>query len=126
MLGTMSTLAEQLGAALFAVRTAVGISQGELGRRIDTKQSMISEYESGEKMLPLRLMPLMDEALGVARGTILARAGLVDHDVTARDAIAADSSLHPEDRRLLLGFYDRSRKVRHVVEAKGDGVTDHP
>lgn len=123
MLGTMSTLAEQLGAALSAVREACEVSQGDLGRRIGKKQTYISEWESGRKTLPLRLIPDIEDALGLAKGTILARAGLVDQLVSTRDVIASDPSLDPEDRRLLLGLYDRSRRR---VDANNDGVADHP
>lgn len=122
MLMTMSSLAEQLGAALSEVREAVGVSQGELGRRIQKKQTYISEWESGRKALPLRLIGDIEDALGLAKGTILTRAGLVDTLVTSRDVIASDPDLDPEDRRLLLGLYDRAR-LR--AERHGNDVTNH-
>lgn len=120
-----TTVAEQLGTALRTVREAVGVSQGELGRRIKMKQSMISEWESGRKPLPLRLLIPVEEALSLARGTILSHAGFVDQDVTVRDLLASDPTLHAEDRRLLLGMYERSRLRRVGLESEGDGVAGH-
>lgn len=121
MLVTMSSLAEQLGAALSEVREAVDISQSELARRIGKKPSYVSEWESGRKILPLRLISDIEKALGLTRGTVLTRAGLVDLLVSPRDVIASDPDLDPEDRRLLLGLYDRAR-LR--ADGHGDGVTD--
>lgn len=127
MLATVArTVAEQLGVALRTVREAVGVTQGELGRRIDKKQTYISEWESGRKTLPLRLMPDVEAALGVSRGTLLAHAGFVDHDVTVRDLLASDPTLAPVDRQLLLGMYERSRLRMVGLESEGDGVAGHP
>jgi len=110
MLGIMTTVAEQLGAALRTVREAAGVSQGELGHRIDRKQSYLSEWESGRKPLPLRLMPDIEKALGVSRGTLLVAAGFVDQGMSARDLIMADPSLSAEDRRTLVQVYDLARR----------------
>lgn len=117
------TVAEQLGTALRTVRQSVGVSQGALSDRIGKKQSYISEYETGRKPLPLRLVADIEQALGVSRGTILVAAGFVDHDVTVRDLLVSDPALDAEDRRLLLEMYERARLWRSQSDV--DGVADH-
>ena len=110
MLGIMTTVAEQLGAALRTVREAADVSQGQLAARIGKKQSMISEYESGRKPLPLRDLADIEKALGVTHGAVLVAAGFVDQDLSARDLIMADPSLSAEDRRTLVKVYDLARR----------------
>lgn len=105
------TVAEQLGTALKVVREAVGVSQGDLGAKIGKKQSYVHEWETGRKLLPLRLVGPIEDALGLSRGALLRQAGFVaDAGASARDLLTSDPSLSPEDRVTLVQVYDRLRR----------------
>ena len=99
-------VAVAVGAAIRELRNAAGLTQEQLGERVPMDQSLLSRYEGGRAFPPLQTMWAIEAALGVPRGQIQRRAGLIDEAVSTRDWLARDGTLDPESRRFMLAAYE--------------------
>lgn len=98
-----------LGAAIRDARS--GLSQATLRDRLvaagfPVDQTTISKWEVGTTAVPIAALPVIEEALGLARGWLLVAAGYVERQVDTRSAIALDPALTPDARDWLLAAYD--------------------
>jgi len=59
--------------AIRQLRSAVGLSQDDLARRLDEPQSFVSKYESGERRLDIIELRQICAALGVSLVDFVAR-----------------------------------------------------
>ena len=60
-----TTYAGRFAARLRELRVAAGLSQAEVAKRLDVKQSTVSLWESGERAPSLNQLPAIAYALGV-------------------------------------------------------------
>ena len=73
------------------------ISQSELGRRINKRQSVISSWGQNETEPPTKLLPLIAEALDVSITWLITGLESADHTLTS----------FSEDEQLLLQLYEQ-------------------
>lgn len=91
-----------IGSVLRRERRARGLLQDQLAASAEAlKQPDISKWERGKAVVPLEALPLLDEALGEPRGFLLVAAGYVSGVQSVPEAIAMDTTLSPEARRVL-------------------------
>lgn len=62
---------EKLGKNLKRIRTAKGISQGEIGRRLEVDKSFISNIENGKTNPTLSTIAKIAKAVGVSVGELM-------------------------------------------------------
>lgn len=62
---------EQLGKNLKRIRTAKGISQGEIGRILEVDKSFISNIENGKTNPTLSTIAKIAKAVGVSVGELM-------------------------------------------------------
>jgi len=62
---------EQLGKNLKRIRTAKGISQGEIGRTLEVDKSFISNIENGKTNPTLATIAKIAKAIGVSVGELM-------------------------------------------------------
>ena len=55
-----------IGSRIRSARKSAGMSQEELGKRLDIGKSSISEWESGKRALPIDVVEQISEILGVS------------------------------------------------------------
>ena len=63
--------AEQLGKNLKRIRIAKGISQGEIGRRLEVDKSFVSNIENGKTNPTLATIAKIAKAIGVSVGELM-------------------------------------------------------
>ena len=63
--------AEKLGKNLKRIRTAKGISQGEIGRKLEVDKSFISNIENGKTNPTLATIAKIAKAIGVSVGELM-------------------------------------------------------
>lgn len=96
----------QLGEAIRKARQEAKLNQTQLAELLDTSQPMISSWENGN-IDGLRLVQLIaiEVACGQEPGALLRSAGYHRAGTPAEVAIAADTTISDEARRLLLSAY---------------------
>jgi hypothetical protein len=114
-----------LGAALREARGSM--TQDDLAaaiepdrRRAKTLQSVISDLENdARKLVPryLETIATIEDALGLARGYVLARAGYVD-PAAVEVAIAGDPALDADARSQLMEAYWVARDQSHATRPR--------
>ena len=67
----MKSEAQKLGENLKRIRTAKGISQGEIGRILETDKGFISNIENGKTNPTLATISKLAKALGVSIDELL-------------------------------------------------------
>jgi len=107
------------GAGLRRARRAAHLTQEELAARLaelgaPETQASVSRWENGGGC-DVSLVPVIDEALGVRRGTVLVAAGYVEVDGVEAALLATDE-LAREEADVVLGVYrwqvERRRNLR--------------
>jgi transcriptional regulator with XRE-family HTH domain len=63
--------AEKLGKNLKRIRTAKGISQGEIGRKLEVDKSFVSNIENGKTNPTLSTIAKIAKAIGVSAGELM-------------------------------------------------------
>jgi transcriptional regulator with XRE-family HTH domain len=111
---------ERVGRTLRQLRTDVGLSQGDVAGRLGVSQETISGYERGRPITTEALVAL-EEALGVARGTLFKAAGLCEENGDARAALERDPELDEAVRQVVLATYDSARETTRVNRAFRQG-----
>src|SRR5262245_37220720 len=95
----------KFGDALGQLLADTGVSQAELGRRLEVSGQAVNQWVAGDTR-PTRVnVETIEDVLAVEpRGLLLALAGyeVEDHDVTIESVIRADKTLPAEDKRVLL------------------------
>lgn len=66
----MNRMDETFGSHLRIARLSVGISQRELGEAVGATQPEVSRWESGDEMMPKRLLSLVESVLGTTLGLV--------------------------------------------------------
>lgn len=91
-----------------AIKDALGDrSQAWLGEQLDLDPSVVSRIISGRiAELTVDRVAEIEQVLGVTAGTLLRAGGYVADQVTVADAITADATLNPEQKRTLRNVYD--------------------
>lgn len=98
----VDVITHRIGQAIRNARVALGLSQGGLAEAVGVAQTTISKWEL-DAHPSLDQIEAVCEALGLPRGQLLRDAGYVDDaPASPEEAIRADRSLRPEDRRALL------------------------
>lgn len=97
-----------IGEAIREVRG--GMTQTELASAVGTDQGTVSKWETGGLNPSFDDLPKIEEACGVARGTILRRAGYVAELTSLKDWLEADSSILPANIDLVLQAVESARK----------------
>lgn len=115
---------KRLGDALARMLEQVGVSQAELCRRTGIPQGRVSQWVSGTKLILYPQIEQVEDALGLARGSILAEAGYVEPAAAIAAGIAADPDLQPFDRQYLVEVYERARRRGREARRHGDGLID--
>lgn len=99
----------RLGKALRQARLEGGVTQRALADLADLQQPTISRWEKGERLPSLEELWRVEDALGLTRGTVLIRAGLVGVD-SVEHAIAGEQGLTDEGKAFLLNAYRAALK----------------
>lgn len=95
-------MARRICEALREAREVAGISQRQLAEIVGVSQPTIHNWEHDTEP-SLGQMNALEEALGLAAGQLARAAGYVaDGPITPEQAIMADPTIRPEDRRALL------------------------
>jgi transcriptional regulator with XRE-family HTH domain len=113
-----------------SARQRAGLTQAELGKRLGVSQRKISRWEDGVGLGPNQVT-LIEIALELPRGSLLARAGHVHLDTVL--AISEDNRLEEDDRQALLRAYrsairdphDRTSGEAEPDRRDGDGRRRH-
>ena len=63
--------AEKLGKNLKCIRTAKGISQGEISRKLEVDKSFVSNIENGKTNPTLATIAKIAKAIGVSVGELM-------------------------------------------------------
>lgn len=100
-----------LGKALKRLRTAAGVNQTELSRRLDVDQTAISRWELGRDIIAAYRIPQIEDALDQPRGALWAEAGLVELN-PVEAAIYADSGLEVNQQSTLAAVYQSLKGQR--------------
>ena len=90
--------------AIRRAREDVGMSQGELARRLGVSQSMVARWESTSEPM-LSVINRVETVLGMPRGDLLRAAGYVSDVVSVGRAVEDDPLLDERARRTLLSAY---------------------
>lgn len=93
----------EIGAALRRLR-ARKATQEVIAELVGVKQGTVSQWEAGRSAPTFEQMHLIEEHLGLDRGSILVAAGLVTV-AGVEAAVLADPELEPDDRELVLSLY---------------------
>lgn len=115
----------RLGDALGRILDRVGVKQAELARRTGIPAGRISQWVSGDKLILYPEIEQVEDALEVARGSILAEAGYVEPAASVMRGIAEDPDLEPFDRQYLVDVYDAARRRGREARRSVDGLVDH-
>ena len=99
------TLRTRIGAAVRQIRKEQNLTGAELSTRLERSQASISQVESGAGIDSILGMRRYEDALGVPHGSILLRAGLIEHASDVAGAIKADTLLQPDQKAFLLKAY---------------------
>ena len=83
-----------------------GRTEKWLANELAVDPSTLSRWLNGQVDITLNDLIRIEQALGVGRGRLLRRAGLVDELDCVRDAIETDRDLSRGHRRILLRIYD--------------------
>lgn len=95
----------RLSDAFRAAYETAGLSQTQIADALDgVDQPAVSKWARGERPPPLWVLPAIDELCGKPRGYVLRLAGYVD-DVDVADLLAADKSLDPDGRGMVVRLY---------------------
>ena len=101
----------RLANALRATYEEAGTSQEELARALGVDQTTISGWARGHRRPPLEVLPEIERACGMQRGTILRRAGYVDDGPGALvSAIAGAPDIDETGKRILTSLYWELRR----------------
>jgi transcriptional regulator with XRE-family HTH domain len=111
----------QVRDAVRQAREAQKVTQEQLAERLGVAGVYVSRWESGSRPIHLWRIPQIEEALGLARGTILRNAGLVDAGDSVEDAIDRDLELDADARHLLKVLYSELRSGRGHARGRGRG-----
>ena len=99
-----------------------GLTQRELARQLNVSPQAVNGWVKGTAQPSWGRLVKLEDILGVPRGELLAVLGYQppaddgQRLVTLEDAIRADPSISPENKRALLRFVKMAR-----TEAEGDG-----
>ena len=112
-----------LGAYIRAQREMADLSLRQLSAQSNVSNAYLSQIERGLHQPSVSVLRAIAEALNVSAQTLLAQAGLIDpHESKpaaqreVEEAIDADPSLTPENKRVLLGVY---RSLKSAVPQPG-------
>jgi transcriptional regulator with XRE-family HTH domain len=114
---------EALCALLREERMAAGLTLRELSERTNVSNAYLSQLERGRHEPSLRVLMAIAAALDVPLGSLLTRAGIVDHRTDAGEprvpqteaAILGDPGLAAEQRFALLSVYRSFTLARRPV-----------
>jgi transcriptional regulator with XRE-family HTH domain len=114
-----------LGAYIRAQRQMADLSLRQLSAQSNVSNAYLSQIERGLHQPSVSVLRAIAQALNVSAETLLAQAGLLDVRSETREtrrdveeAIEADPSLSPENKRVLLGVY-RSLKATNTEPGAG-------
>ena len=93
-----------IGEALRKARAAT--KQEVVAEALGVDQPTVSRWESDKTRPSLEQINAFEKAVGRPKGFCLIAAGYVEVPKTAREAIEADPSLEPGQRKVVLGAYD--------------------
>lgn len=104
-------------------------TQTKLAEAVGVEQTRISYWELGKNRVPLESLVGLETVLGLRRGELLIRAGIVELDPAydVESAIAADPHLAEPTKALILAFYrgevsragtSRSRRGRRATRQR--------
>lgn len=105
----------RLGEAIRLERERQGLTQAELGARMDPKrhQVVVSGIEAGENQLKIQLLQQVCTALLGSKGLaiILLRAGAIPMDLPLEELLASAPGLSDDSRDLMRRMYERLTKI---------------
>lgn len=105
-----------LGRRMRERRLELGLTQDDVAERLGLADNTpVSNREAGKVTMRLPDVWATEQALGLERGELLQRAGLVTPAVSARQAIERDARLPLELRRLVLAVYDHALGVADIL-----------
>lgn len=103
---------DMLGAYIRAQREMADLSLRQLSAQSNVSNAYLSQIERGLHQPSVSVLRAIAEALNVSAQTLLAQAGLIDPNESTpaaqrdvEEAIDADPTLSPENKRVLLGVY---------------------
>jgi transcriptional regulator with XRE-family HTH domain len=74
---SIDPLASAIGSVVREVRTAAGLTQGQLAERMGTNQANVCLWEKGRRGMPMTRLPALAAALGVSVGVLSHRMAAV-------------------------------------------------
>lgn len=98
-------------------RARGGRTQTWLGDAIGADQGTISDYEVGRTRVPLHVIMQIEQALGLGKGELLAKAEVVDPEqvpieTTTVAAIRQDPDLMDDQKRVMVDLYQTYMRYR--------------
>jgi len=106
-------------------RTAAGLSQRELARRLDVSPGAVSSWEAGQSAPRPHLVTQIERELELEDGRLGRLLGYLPASlreqavVSVIEAVDADPELGPRERELLAGIYDQLIRQRRA-EQRGE------
>jgi transcriptional regulator with XRE-family HTH domain len=139
----IGAIAERLAAVIRHARQDARRSQAQLAATLGVEQTRLSRWELAKSVPNVIEVAALEAALGLPRGDLLTRAGLVATDRRdTEQAISADPHLSDQSRSLLLRFYRtaaemdrrerlvkgirRSQRARRSTGRSDDGAPSSP
>lgn len=121
-------------AALAAALNRAGVSHGELARRLGKSQPAVSAWVSGRTTPSVHEVPVIEDAIGVRRGTVLGACGYVTApegfemwlvaiiERSPRELVERDPRLNELGRAIVAAAWDSARS--HPGSSDVDGRPD--
>ena len=98
---------EKVGKLIAALRKESGMTQEELGEKLNISQRSVSRWETGKNMPDISLLTPLAEALGISVTELLRGERLSEETITRREASEAVTAL--------IGLAENKRRLRRVI-----------
>jgi transcriptional regulator with XRE-family HTH domain len=111
------------GKRLAALRTALGLTQGQLARQIRLSSSYISAIEQGQKPLNARIIKLIADTFNVNEAWLQSGAGEMfkgDEDRELQEILGLFDQLHPRLKELVIKQLEVLLDLNREAQEGGD------
>jgi hypothetical protein len=100
-----AALATALSAALIEIEKISGKDRKAVAAELGVDVSTVGRWATGERSVPIEMLPAIDSLCGKRKGYVLRLAGYVDDDLSIEDAIESAPELTETGRSTVLSYY---------------------